>query len=42
MLSLINDIPLLTIFPYQLYSSIVSDNGFSPTRQQAIVWTNDG
>ena len=26
----------LTIF------SIVSDNGLVPTRQQAIIWTNDG
>ena len=23
------------------YSSIESDNGLSPTRQQAIIWTND-
>ena len=26
----------------QQYSSIGSDNGFVPTRQQAIIWTNDG
>ena len=25
-----------------MYSSIGSDNGLSPTRRQAIIWTNDG
>ena len=24
------------------YSSISSDNGLAPNRQQAIIWTNDG
>ena len=24
------------------YSSIGSDNGLAPARQQAIIWTNDG
>ena len=24
------------------YFSIGSDNGLAPTRQQAIIWTNDG
>ena len=28
--------------PKQEYSGINSDNGLAPTRQQAIIWTNDG
>ena len=28
--------------PNLQYSSIGSDNGLAPVRQQAIIWTNDG
>ena len=28
--------------PEKQYSNIGSDNGLAPTRQQVIIWTNDG
>ena len=32
----------LSLKVHKQYSSIGSDNGLLPSRQQAIIWTNDG
>ena len=36
------DISLKFVMNNEQYSSIGSDNGLAPTRQQSIIWTNDG